>query len=183
MPPLVQTVNFILAILTVLGQILVVLWLLASVILPKQPLSRRFRELAADKALWFAFIVSVIATGGSLFYSDIAHFNPCTLCWYQRIFMYPQVILLGLALYRKEKVIAPYSLALSALGAAIAGYHYLLQQGLVPELPCAAVGFSAACSQRFVMTFGYITIPLMALTAFLLIALSMWTLKKSAATS
>jgi len=64
-----------------------------------------------------------------------------------------------------------YSIVLSAIGVAIAGYHYLLQIGVAPELPCSAVGFSATCSQRFVMQFGYITIPMMATTTFLLIAI------------
>jgi disulfide bond formation protein DsbB len=92
--------------------------------------------------------------------------------------MYPQAVLLGLALWKKDKGIALYSLALSIVGSAIAGYHYLLQRGVVPELPCAAVGISESCSQRFVMTFGYITIPLMAFTAFLLLIASMISLRK-----
>jgi len=85
--------------------------------------------------------------------------------------MYPQVFLLGLALYKKDLGMAPYSLLLSSVGAVIAFYHYLLQLNIVPSLPCSAVGYSVSCSQIFVMNFGYITIPLMAFTAFLLLAI------------
>jgi disulfide bond formation protein DsbB len=179
MPPLVQTVNLILSGLTVIGQVLILVWVLAYLVFRRAPLAEMLRGLWERDALRFAFIVSLVATLGSLFYSEIAHFNPCTLCWYQRIFMYPQVVLLGLALWKKDKGIALYSLALSVIGAAIAGYHYLLQRGVVPELPCAAVGFSESCSQRFVMTFRYITIPLMAFTAFLLIIVNMISLRKN----
>lgn len=178
MSPLVQTVNLILAVLTVAGQAMIVAWILAYFVFRRSPLAEMLRGLWEREALRTAFVVSLVATLGSLFYSEIAHFTPCLLCWYQRILMYPQVILLGLAMWKKDKGIALYSLALSVFGVAMAGYHYLLQRGVVPELPCSAVGISESCSQRFVMTFGYITIPLMAFTAFLLITLSMLSLRK-----
>lgn len=152
----VSFVNQLLGILTIVGQAAIILaW--------------PFRAFISRNALLFAFVVALIATSGSLFYSEIAGYEPCKLCWFQRIFMYPQVILLGLALWKKDYGIKLYGIVLSAIGAVIAGYHYLLQLGVAPALPCAAVGYSAACSQRFVLQFGYITIPMMALTAFLLI--------------
>lgn len=120
-------------------------------------------------ALLFSFIIALTATVGSLFYSEIAYFEPCKLCWFQRIFMYPQVVLLGMALFKKDMAIAPYAVALSVLGGAIALYHYSLQRGIAPELPCSAVGYAPTCAQVFVMSYGYITIPLMAFTAFALI--------------
>ena len=119
--------------------------------------------------LILAFIVALAATLGSLFYSEIAGYEPCKLCWFQRIFMYPQVFLLGLALYKKDLGMAPYSLLLSSVGAVIAFYHYLLQLNIAPSLPCSAMGYSVSCSQVFVMNFGYITIPLMAFSAFVLL--------------
>lgn len=162
---LVSTVNIILSSLTIIGQIIVALIIISFI-------SRKTKilELFGKNAILFSFIVALIAMIGSLFYSEIAGYEPCKLCWFQRIFMYPQVILLGIALWKKDGVLAIYnSITLSIIGAVIAGYHYLLQIGVAPELPCSAVGFSAACSQRFVMQFGYITIPMMAFTAFLLI--------------
>ena len=106
---------------------------------------------------------------GSLIYSDVIGYEPCKLCWFQRIFMYPQVFLLALALWKKDKNIIDYTALLSIFGAIIAGYHYLLQLGIAPDLSCGAVGYSVSCAQRFVMNFGYITLPLMAFTAFLMI--------------
>jgi disulfide bond formation protein DsbB len=163
---LVSFVNQILAILTVLGQIAIV-GLLFYILTERKTILAWFGK----NAILFSFIVALIATLGSLFYSEIAGYEPCKLCWFQRILMYPQAIILGTALLKRDKSVFNYSIILSAIGAAIAGYHYLLQIGVAPELPCSAVGFSAACSQRFVMKFGYITIPMMALTAFLLIAI------------
>lgn len=152
----VSVVNQLLGILTIVGQAAIILaW--------------PFRAFISKNALLSAFLVALIATSGSLFYSEIAGYEPCKLCWFQRIFMYPQVILLGLALWKKDYGIKFYGIVLSSIGAVIAGYHYLLQLGVAPALPCAAVGYSVACSQRFVLQFGYITIPMMALTAFLLI--------------
>jgi disulfide bond formation protein DsbB len=161
----VSTLNLILAALTVIGQVIVGA---VSVLLLAR--NKKIIGYLSKKAILFSFIVALLATLGSLFYSEVAGFEPCKLCWFQRIFMYPQTILLAIALGKKNEGLAVYnSLVLSLIGAAIAGYHYLLQIGAAPVLPCSAVGYSAACSQRFVMQFGYITIPLMALTAFALI--------------
>ncbi len=87
--------------------------------------------------------------------------------------MYPQVLLMGIALIRKEVWMKFYGFIFSAIGAAIALYHYAGQFGVAP-LPCSAVGQSISCSERFVTHFGYITIPMMAFSAFLLMALSFW---------
>jgi len=123
-------------------------------------------------AIVLSFIIALSATLGSLFYSEIIGYEPCTLCWFQRIFMYPQVILLGMLLWKKRGAgIVDGSIILSIIGTAIALYHHLLQIGLTPELPCSATGYSVSCAERFVMSFGYITIPLMTFTAFVLIAL------------
>ncbi len=169
----VNLANQILSLLTVLGQLII----LAAVL--EYLLNKNFLNPFRQKALGLAFLVALAAMSGSLFYSEIAGFDPCKLCWYQRILMYPQVLLLGLALWKREgKQIAPYSIFLSSVGALIAGYHYLLQLDLVPSLPCSAVGYSVSCSQRFVLQFGYITIPMMSLTVFLLIIFLMWAVRK-----
>lgn len=134
----------------------------------------------AQNARLLAFIVALTAMLGSLYFSDIAGFAPCTLCWYQRIAMYPMVFLLGIAIAKNDrKNIVDYCLALSAIGAIIAGYHYWLQRGGSEILPCSAVGYSVSCSQTFTMSYGYITIPVMALTAFLMIFSVMSLYKKS----
>ncbi|MBI2459065.1 MAG: disulfide bond formation protein B [Parcubacteria group bacterium] len=159
---------------TIAGQIILAV-LIVSLATRKSDLLNFF----AKRALIFSFIVALMATLGSLFYSEIAGYEPCKLCWFQRILMYPQAIILGLAWLKKDYNIALYSLVLSSLGALIAAYHYLLQIGLAPAIGCSAVGYSISCAQRFVMRFGYITIPMMSLTAFLLIIGFMIILKRS----
>ncbi|MBI4415344.1 MAG: disulfide bond formation protein B [Candidatus Kerfeldbacteria bacterium] len=129
-------------------------------------------RLFGRNGLQFAFVVALVSMLGSLFYSEIAKYTPCELCWYQRILMYPQTLLLFIALIKKDLGVTKYTLWMSLIGALVAGYHYLLQLNLVPA-PCSAVGYSAACSQRFVMEYGYITIPMMAFTGFVLILLMM----------
>lgn len=123
-------------------------------------------------AVVFAFVVSLVAMLGSLYYSDFLGYAPCKLCWYQRIFMYSQVFIFGLALWKGEKKeVWGYSAILSIIGAVIAGFHYYIQMASAPiiSIPCSTVGYSAACTETFATSLGYITIPMMALSAFLLI--------------
>ncbi len=120
-----------------------------------------------------AFIISATATLGSLYLSEIAHFEPCKLCWFQRIFMYPLPIILGTSLWRNKKDVWQYVLPLSIIGLAIALYHYYYQINPEGLIPCSTVGFSVSCSERFFTHFGYITIPFMSLTAFFLITFFM----------
>ncbi|MEK6914809.1 MAG: disulfide bond formation protein B [Nanoarchaeota archaeon] len=120
--------------------------------------------------LFLGFLISLVATLGSLFYSDIMGYAPCRLCWYQRIFMYPQVILFLIAFNSKRNMsIIWNSLILSLFGGLIALYHYMMQIGLVDELGCNVVGFSAKCSEFFSLAYGFITIPMMSLVAFALL--------------
>lgn len=116
------------------------------------------------KALWIAFGLSLVASFMTLVYSDYLGIEPCPLCWWQRIFLYPQVILLGMAAWKKDIYIADYSIVLSLFGAGIALYQHLLQMLPGSGLPCPATG--ASCAQRFLFEFGYITYPLMAFTLF-----------------
>jgi len=163
---MITTVLWSLASLTVIAQVLIVV-LLAAFIFPKklQPVVHFFGKYA----FVFAFIVALLATSGSLFFSEIAHFAPCILCWFQRIFMYPQTFLFGLALYKKDRHIADYGILLSIIGGLIAVYHYLMQIGVITSGPCSAVGYSVSCTTNFFLYFGYVSIPLMSLTAFVLI--------------
>ncbi len=163
--------------LTILGQ-LTIIFLLLLIFLPFKKRSFIFSFFSKNSYI-FSFIVALMATSGSLYYSEIAGFTPCILCWYQRILMYPQVPLLAVALWKNEKIITDYILTLSLLGAPLSIYHYLLQLGLVPNISCSAVGFSISCAEKFVMNFGYITIPLMAATAFVMISLFMLLFKRS----
>ncbi|MFD1774639.1 disulfide oxidoreductase [Paenibacillus rhizophilus] len=123
--------------------------------------------------LYLAWFVSLVATAGSLYLSEVLKYEPCKLCWFQRIFMYPQVLLLGIATYRNDKRIVPYVLPLSVIGGSISLYHYAEQKipALGKVLPCT---IGVPCTKDYLNFFGFITIPLLALTAFILIALMLW---------
>ena len=123
-------------------------------------------------AVYIAWVQSIVATLGSLYYSEIKHYTPCTLCWYQRIFMYPLVLIILIGIIRKDKNIYTYVLPMSVIGCCIAMYHVLLQKGVLPEsiAPCV---LGASCTTKYVGYFGFITIPVMSLTAFGVIIICM----------
>ncbi|MDD4761481.1 MAG: disulfide bond formation protein B [Candidatus Pacebacteria bacterium] len=167
-----ENITLAFSLFTIIGQILLAVLVLYFLIKKNQP------EIFKRNALWFSFFISLTAMLGSLFYSEIAGYEPCVLCWYQRILMYPQTFIIFLALIKKEgKKIADYVITLSAIGSVIAAFNYYLQAKGAGSFACSTVGYSIDCSETFFMTFGYITIPLMALTAFLLIIVSMFSLK------
>jgi len=140
---------------------------------------KKFFDHIDKKVLVIGFVVSLLAVLGSLFYSEIAHYEPCKLCWFQRIFMYPLPLLFGLAFIKKERSILPYALMMSILGGLIALYQYFLQVHtiLFPNIeistPCSVVGYSPSCTQYFTLQLGYVTIPMMAFSAFLLITVAL----------
>ena len=115
-----------------------------------------------------AFLVSLVATGGSLFLSEVMHYIPCNLCWFQRIFMYPLVLLLGRAALRDDRNIAGYALPLSVIGGLFSLYHYGEQKvpGMASIAPCRV---GVPCDKDYLDWFGVITIPLLALIAFAMI--------------
>lgn len=120
--------------------------------------------------LYAAWVVAIVATLGSLYFSEVRQFVPCSLCWYQRIFMYPLVFILGIATFTKDKSVVKYALPLAITGLAIAGYHVLEQN--IPGF--GAPGLCRAgvpCTVKYVNYFGFISISVMAFTAFSLISL------------
>lgn len=128
-----------------------------------------------------ALLVALTATLGSLSYQYLMGLYPCELCWYQRILMYPLVPIIGIALYRNERRVFDYALPLCAAGGMLSAYHYYTQYA-APIFSCAA-GSGADCSVRLLETFGFITIPLMALTAFISVAFMLCLWKSRAATA
>jgi disulfide bond formation protein DsbB len=122
-----------------------------------------------DSALGLAWIVALVASLGSLYLSEIAHYEPCTLCWLQRIAMYPLVAILGVGMLQGGRMVRWYALPLAGIGAGIAAYHALLQRvpGLQGATSCSA---EAPCNFMWVREFGFVSIPVMALAGFLLIA-------------
>ena len=161
-----EIINYSAASLAVAAQIAAVILLAAY--FSKAHWAQDIKKLVAQRYLVIGFLITLGAVAGSLFYSEIAGFDPCKLCWLQRIFIYPQAVLFAVALIKNKKDAADYAVPLSAIGGLIAIYHSYIQMGGSPLIPCSAASANA-CAQIFVMMFGYITIPLMALSAFALL--------------
>jgi hypothetical protein len=120
-------------------------------------------------ALWIAATVAIVATLGSLYYSEIADFPPCRLCWFQRIAMYPLALILPLAAWRRDRQVQWYGLPLAVIGGATAIYHMVIERN--PSLESGACEAANPCSIIWVEKLGYLTIPTMALSGFVLVAL------------
>ena len=125
------------------------------------------RTLAGSNGLWLATLVALASTAGSLWYSEVLHFEPCRLCWYQRIAMYPLVPILGIAAFRRDPKVRPYALTLAGVGLVISIYHNLLER--FPQLETGVCSASVPCTARYVWKYGFVGIPYMAMSGFLLI--------------
>ncbi len=130
---------------------------------PDRPVAVLFDELVGS-GLWLAFAVALVTTLGSLYLSEIAHFVPCKLCWYQRIAMYPLTFTLFVAALRRDRRVAWYVLPVSVVGAGIAAYHTQLQA--YPHQHSSFCTTTEPCTVRYVWEFGFVSIPFMALAAF-----------------
>jgi disulfide bond formation protein DsbB len=123
-------------------------------------------RIIQPRAIALAWVVALLATLGSLYFSEVAHFTPCTLCWYQRIAMYPLVVLLGVGALRRAPSVTGAA-ALVTIGALISAYHVALEW--IPSLPSAACAATAPCTDVWFRVFGIFSLPTLALSAFLLI--------------
>jgi len=160
-----------LAVLGVAGQVLGAGLLLVGALAlvgVRGPL-RALRSGVEGYELWLAFLVAAIATGGSLFFSEIAHFVPCELCWYQRICMYPLSITTLLAGLFDDPRAARYLLPLPVAGAGVSVYHLLVENRVVAESLTCSISAPGGCGVKWINEFGYVTIPTVALTAFALV--------------
>ena len=159
-----------LAVLGVVGQVL----LGALVLLVILHLLGRPGPLAAVRSaiwgyeLWLAFLVTGIATAGSLFFSEVADFIPCELCWFQRYAMYPLAGLTFLAALFNAHWAARWLLPVPVVGAAISVYHLLVENRVVEQTEACLVSAPGGCATKWIDEFGYMTIPTLALTAFAL---------------
>lgn len=139
-----------------------------------------FMKFFKENLLQFALLTTIMASVGSLYFSEIAKFPPCILCWYQRICMYPLVVILSIGIWKKDKNTPYFVLPLSLTGVVIAIYHNLLYYGIISEstAPCIQ---GISCTTKYIEWFGFITIPLLSLIAFLVITtLSLLYLRNSA---
>jgi disulfide bond formation protein DsbB len=159
---MIQTLNTIVSIGTILLQIVGAVLLFAIIFKKEIP-------LFSKKYLLTGFMLTLGATIISFMYSAGFGYEPCFLCWWARIFMFPQLIIFLVALIRKDSGAYWYSGALSILGVITSGYHVILENGGKDLLDCASEAVS--CTLRYVFEFGYITIPVMSLTGFVVLLL------------
>ena len=126
------------------------------------------KKIFDKNVLYIAWIQAIAATAGSLIFSEVLGYAPCLLCWYQRIAMYPLVVIIAVGIILNDKKLVFYALPLSIAGGVIAFLQYLLQLGVLTEasFPCR-VGVS--CATREVYYFGFITIPFLSLVSFIII--------------
>lgn len=126
------------------------------------------KQFLKNWGLHIVFLQALVAFLGSMYFSNIAHYPPCVLCWYQRICMYPLVIISGVAILELNKKVARYVLPLAGIGWLISLYHNLLYYKILPEAaaPCMA---GISCTTKYIQWLGFITIPLLAFIAFTII--------------
>jgi disulfide bond formation protein DsbB len=168
-----QDMVIILSVLGVVGQVLIVLGIVVGVLAlagVRGPLDA-IRNLLWGYELWGAFVVAAVATGGSLFYSQVAHFTPCEFCWFQRVLMYPLSILTLLIAIRGDNRAARYLIPLPVVGAGTSIYHIMIERNIIKEPHACSINVPGGCGINWITnhSFGYLTIPELALTAFLLL--------------
>lgn len=121
-----------------------------------------------EYSMLFMWVVSLVAMMGSLFFSEVMKYEPCTFCWYQRILMYPLVLIIGIAYIQRNAQVAVTTLVFSCIGALVALYHYGMQK--IPFLHDNAIACGRVpCTGEYINWLGFITIPFLSLTAFVLI--------------
>ena len=172
----VRTVNLILALLAMLALAGVLMLTLAAVAARISRSGGAWRDRVWDRtaevALPLAGVIAIVAMAGSLYESEVAHFVPCRLCWYQRIVMYPLAVILPIAAVRRDRRVRTYVLPLALIGAALAAYHYQLEW--FPQQGSPACTVDAPCTTVWVRELGFVSIPFMALCGFAAIAWLTW---------
>jgi len=167
----VQTVTLLFGVAALIG-ILVLIWFSLMYVAAhfSEAIDESYenvRRRLTPLAITGAWGVATLAMAGSLYFSEIAHYTPCTLCWYQRIAMYPLVLILGIAAVRRDIAIRLYAIPLALVGVAISTYHYLLEW--FPSIDAGACTVGIPCTQVWFREFGFVSLPLLALVAFLLV--------------
>ena len=161
--PTVQVFAALLTFVTGAGAVLAVT---AALLAPRwQPVANAARAVG-DSGLWLAFVVAAGSTVGSMWFSEVAGFTPCRLCWFQRIAMYPLAVVTLVAAVRNDRRVGWYVVPVAAIGAVVALWHYAIEWR--PALEggvCAATGLS--CADIWFREFGFVTLAFMALVGFL----------------
>lgn len=168
MPAYLDIINKILALGTILLQAVIVSVMIALIFFRTRENS--YLLFLKKYTFIFGFLVALGAFVMSLFYSNFVGFPPCELCWIQRIFLYPQLILFGMELYKRDRSIIDFSIVFAIFGSIVSIYHIFVEAGLTSGLACAnPANGGISCATRYIYEFGYVTMPIMCLTASLFI--------------
>ena len=157
---------------SIAGAAFVIAWKLALLLSKKE---NKFFAFVSRNVLPIGFLVSFGGMVMSLVYSEVFHYAPCDLCWFQRIFLFPTAFLFAYAWWKKDRNILAYALVLSIAGFLIAGYHHLLQMGYSVYKPCSTAPFAVDCSTPSFIEFGFVTFPFWALVLFGLLSIIIMT--------
>jgi disulfide bond formation protein DsbB len=163
----VEAMQVFTALLAIAAAVLAVLVLAGRLIYGRSALLDELLDAVDDAALWIAFLIATCAMLGSLYFSEVANFVPCRLCWFQRVAMYPLAVILLVAAIRGDRGIRWYAIPLAGLGACVSIYHYLVEWH--PQLEGDACDPTNPCSLVWFREFGFVTLALMALCGFVTI--------------
>lgn len=130
----------------------------------RSPAAAELGRAVEGAALWLAWLVAATSMVGSLYFSEVADYVPCRLCWFQRIAMYPLAVILLVAAWRRDRGVSWYAVPLAAIGAGIAAYHYLIER--VPSLGENVCSVGPSCTDVWFETFGFVTLAFMASSGF-----------------
>ena len=171
MESFIEIINKILSLGTILLQVVIIILIISLIFFRNK--NNKILLFFKKYTFIFGFLVSLGAVLLSLFYSEIVGYPPCELCWIQRIFLYPQLILFGMDLYKKDHSIVDFSIVFAILGSLVSIYNIYVESGGTIGLSCARIDPAStteiSCAVRYIHEFGYITMPLMALTLSLFI--------------
>lgn len=165
-PAYTQTLTHYLSLLTFVGVgILVCAAIVVAYLWFKKDLEKYARCLG-DYIFPIGFLTTLFGVLLTIFYQYWLGYAPCDLCWFQRVFLYPQLFIFGYAWYKKDRAALPYTLILSLVGLAIAAYHHMLQIGFDLMKPCSTAPFAVDCAKPSFIEFGFVTFPFMAVVLF-----------------
>jgi len=168
MPTYVEIINKILSLGTIFLQIVILVLLFNLIFLKKH--NNKILLFFKDYTFYLGFLSALGAVSLSLFYSEIVGFPACELCWIQRIFLYPQLVLFGMELYKKDRSIVDFSIAFAIFGSIVSIYHIFVESRIASGHACADPSNGGiSCATRYIYEFGYVTMPIMALTLSLFI--------------
>lgn len=161
-----QTLTHYLALATIVGAIATVIFAACVAYFSLAEKESKVLTTISKYIFPIGFLITLGGTFLTLFYSEVLGYAPCDLCWYQRIFLYPQIFIFAYAWYKKDKNILPYTLILSLVGLVIALYHHMLQVGYDVYKPCSTSPFAVDCAKPSFIEFGFVTFPFMAVVLF-----------------